>query len=219
MVIDLGPGSLSKLFALVNPEKLDGLFISHLHPDHFIDIYPLRYYLQFTAKEDSLPLKVYAPPMAKDKIIPLFSDKNLATFDKVFKFFDLSDGKSYQAGNFRIYAYEVPHLKPTFAFRIEAESRSLFYSSDTAFTDRLLNYAQEVDLLLCESTLREEDADSSVAHLTSVQAGEIATKSKAKKLVLTHIWPHFNEQDLLSQASKYYSGPIFLAEDGKTFKL
>ena len=101
LLLDIGPGSLSRLFTVQDPADVRAIFISHLHPDHFIDIYPLRYYLQFSAAQEKLPITIYAPPGAKEKISPLFSDKNKAGFESVFNWMALKDGTSIRLGKFQ----------------------------------------------------------------------------------------------------------------------
>ena len=50
LLLDIGQGSFPKLAATLEPSTVDLVAISHLHPDHFIDLVPLRHYLrwQFT---------------------------------------------------------------------------------------------------------------------------------------------------------------------------
>ena len=47
LLLDLGQGSFARLAGLVDPADLDAVVISHLHPDHFIDLVPLRHYLRY----------------------------------------------------------------------------------------------------------------------------------------------------------------------------
>jgi len=217
LLVDLGPGSLSRLFTIQDPADVRAIFISHLHPDHFIDIYPLRYYLQFSAAQEKLPITVYAPAGAKEKISPLFSDKNKSSFESVFNWEALEDGKSLKLGKFLVTPYEVPHLDPTFSLLIESDNDgSLYYTADTAYNEKLVEIASRSDLLLCEATLKREDIGT-VAHLSGSQAGEIGNKAHVKQLVLTHLWPHYDGQDILKEAKKEYRGRVELAQDGKVF--
>ncbi len=47
VLLDLGQGSFPRIFPLIRPEALDAVVVSHLHPDHFIDLVPLRHYLRY----------------------------------------------------------------------------------------------------------------------------------------------------------------------------
>ena len=47
ILLDLGQGSFPRLAGRIDPADLDAVIISHLHPDHFIDLVPLRHYLRW----------------------------------------------------------------------------------------------------------------------------------------------------------------------------
>jgi len=58
VAMDMGSGTLGRLTALMPPEKLDALLLSHWHFDHCSDVLPLLFRLQACAAK---PLDVYAP--------------------------------------------------------------------------------------------------------------------------------------------------------------
>ena len=47
ILLDLGQGSFPRLTQAIEPSSLDAVVVSHLHPDHFIDLVSLRHYLRF----------------------------------------------------------------------------------------------------------------------------------------------------------------------------
>ena len=47
MLLDLGHGSFQRIFREAPPEDIAAVVVSHLHPDHFIDLVPLRHYLRY----------------------------------------------------------------------------------------------------------------------------------------------------------------------------
>src|SRR3954453_9906855 len=47
LLLDLGQGSFPRIFPHVEPQDVDAIVVSHLHPDHFIDLVPLRHYLRY----------------------------------------------------------------------------------------------------------------------------------------------------------------------------
>ena len=47
VLLDLGQGSFARLAGILDPATLDAVVISHLHPDHFIDLVALRHYLRW----------------------------------------------------------------------------------------------------------------------------------------------------------------------------
>lgn len=63
IMLDCGNGSFSKLQKYADYTKLGILFLSHLHPDHYCDIYCLRQALKYQMREGIRkdPLFVYLP--------------------------------------------------------------------------------------------------------------------------------------------------------------
>ncbi len=47
ILLDLGQGSFPRLAGLLDPATLDAIVVSHLHPDHFIDLVALRHFLRW----------------------------------------------------------------------------------------------------------------------------------------------------------------------------
>src|SRR6266571_2377887 len=47
ILFDLGQGSFPRLANLLDPGTLDAVVVSHLHPDHFIDLVALRHFLRW----------------------------------------------------------------------------------------------------------------------------------------------------------------------------
>jgi ribonuclease BN (tRNA processing enzyme) len=47
LLLDLGQGAFPRLANLLDPGTLAAILISHLHPDHFIDLVALRHYLRW----------------------------------------------------------------------------------------------------------------------------------------------------------------------------
>jgi len=51
--------------------------------------------------------------------------------------------------------------------------------------------------------------------------GNLASKMKAKKLVLTHLYPECEgrEEEMLIQAKRHFAGQLSIAEDGIRIKI
>lgn len=101
---------------------------------------------------------------------------------------------------FGIFGKDVGKLKTEGAIEINGKivkredcgavkkGQNFAFIMDTRLCDGAFELAENVDLLVCESTyLASETAEAeSYAHLTAQQAAEIANKSNANLLVLTH---------------------------------
>jgi ribonuclease Z len=89
---------------------------------------------------------------------------------------------------------------------------------DTRLCDAAFALADQADMLVCESTFAEAEADlaKDYGHLTARQAGLIAAGSKARLLVLTHFSQRYDSQDsqrLAEEAATEFGGDIVLARD------
>ena len=47
IVFDLGSGAFANLRKAIAAEDVDAVVISHMHPDHFLDLVPMRYALRY----------------------------------------------------------------------------------------------------------------------------------------------------------------------------
>ena len=47
LLLDLGQGTFARLAGTVDPSTLDAIVVSHLHPDHFVDLVPMRHFLRW----------------------------------------------------------------------------------------------------------------------------------------------------------------------------
>jgi ribonuclease Z len=90
----------------------------------------------------------------------------------------------------------------------EEDSKKISIVLDTLFHNKIVPFVKNSDLLICESEFSEELKDKAKEHLhlTSKQAGEIAKKSKSKKLILTHISQRYekNPKKILNEAKKVF---------------
>ena len=87
---------------------------------------------------------------------------------------------------------------------------------DTLDNKKIIPFVKDSDLLVCEASFDDEMKDMAKEHLhlTAKQAGEIAKKSKSKKLILTHISQRYEKdlKKLLAEAKKVFKNSS-IAED------
>ena len=63
LLLDCGNGVLGNLARYVLPQRVEAVYLSHLHPDHFSDLYP--FLLQ---RSRFAPLRVHAPAGSRAKL-------------------------------------------------------------------------------------------------------------------------------------------------------
>lgn len=210
ILVDMGSGVVRNLMRWMDPRKLSAIIVSHLHQDHFIDVYPLYYYLAFHMS-DNLPLDVYAPEGAREFMLRILPPGSEGGFDAVYRFKTLSDRKVFKVGSLELQSIAVKHNMETYGLKIASGTQTISYTADTDYTETLYEIAANSDVFISEATKQEDYKD--VLHLTAAQAGTIASKAGAKKLVLTHIWPDFDPGRSKQMAEDNYDGPVIIAED------
>lgn len=100
----------------------------------------------------------------------------------------------------------------------------LVYSSDTRPTESVIRASRDADLLIHEATYLDElkDRAESTGHSTALEAGEVASASGVKRLILTHLSARYSDEDLLKfreEASKAYNGEVLVAKDFLTVEI
>jgi ribonuclease BN (tRNA processing enzyme) len=210
VLVDLGSGVFRNFLRWADPRELDAIFISHFHQDHFIDIYPLFYYL-LLHKPKNIPIDVYAPPGASEFVSRILPQGTMQEFSQIFVFHGLADREIMAVGNLQLQCFQVAHMHPTFGVRISSQSHTIAYSADTDYDDTLVELAENCDIFICEATMQKEY--DYLKHLTAAEAGEIAERARVKKLLLTHIWTDLDPNESKELAERSFSGQIILGED------
>jgi ribonuclease Z len=92
---------------------------------------------------------------------------------------------------------------------------SAAFIMDTRVCDTVYELAKGVDFLICESTYLSSERDEAIknGHLTATQAAEIARKSNAAKLVLTHFSQRYNSiEDFVREAKPVHENTIAVSD-------
>src|SRR5688572_16660814 len=71
VVLDLGPGTLPELRKHADFRAIDGIVISHLHVDHWLDLLALRFALAYNPVPPQGPIPLWLPPGGPELLIRL----------------------------------------------------------------------------------------------------------------------------------------------------
>ncbi|MBD8868816.1 MBL fold metallo-hydrolase [Nocardioides donggukensis] len=216
ILLDLGSGAIGTLHRFADPLAIDGVFLSHLHADHCLDLcgyYVLRKYHP-TGHQPRIP--VWGPDgtaerMARSYDLPP-SPGMTEEFD--FRTYPAGPGAMVEFGPFRVEAVPVVHPVPAYSLRVEAAGRLLVYTGDCGPCDGLERAAQGADLLLAEAAFCEGEDNPEDLHLTGRDVGELAVKAGADRLVLTHVPPWHDPEVAYDEARAVWDGPLALARTG-----
>ena len=220
VLLDCGNGALSMLAKVVDPLSLDAVAITHAHVDHFADLYSLQALLRYAPSGPAPALPLYAPPGLLERMGALLSENGRRELAEAFVAEDICARTTIEVGDVRITPYRVDHIEPTFALVVEEIStgRRICYTSDTAPGKAVESAAAGVHLLLAEATLPQRYAGR-VPHMTAREAGQLASRGGVERLVLTHVWPTTDREEMAREAAEEFCGPVAVAEELDSFSV
>ena len=218
LLMDIGPGTLRQLAIAGLPfEDIDYLCISHFHPDHTADLIHFFFATRYPPiLRTRRPFTIVAPETFNQFLTFLKRPYGnwLDLPDGLIKIEELqTEGKDKKEfTTFTLLSAPVNHTPHSLGFRIEDNSGNVIvYSGDTGYCEEIVDLAMEADLLILESSF--PDGQGKEGHLTPSRAGDIATRSGTKKLLLTHFYPEGLKSDIETQCRKTYHGELILATD------
>ncbi len=218
LVLDLGSGSVGPLQRHLDLADLDAVLISHLHPDHCIDLLPLYVARTYDPRRRFDTLPVHLPVGGGEHLARAYGRGEHPGLGSAYDFLEWSAG-SHRIGPFTVTVARVAHPIETWGMRLEHEGAVLTYSADTGPCAALVDLATDADLALIESAFEtgRDDHLPRDLHLTAREAGEAATAAGVRRLVITHL-PPWNDHGLARRdAAATFAGPLELAAPGATY--
>ena len=213
ILLDCGSG-ISRLLDFPSDLKNLTVIISHLHKDHYSDLASIAY-ASFVYNNLGLlkeKIKVYLPNDTSCPDLNYFKNFGNEHFLE-FIFYNSSD--ILNINNIKINFCQNPHSILTNSIKIATEKNSLVYSSDTGFLNNtLVDFANNCNLLICESTFLKEQSNNNKNHLCAEESAIIARKANVKKLLLTHFWPEIKSKVYVKEARKVIR-KTFAAKENK----
>ena len=218
VLLDLGSGALGPLFRHTDPLALDAVLLSHLHPDHCLDLTGLRVLRAHGPRPAQAPLDVWAPEGADERMARAYGVVRPEPMGGI-SFRPLEDAVPFQVGPFTVTPYAVRHPVPAFGLRVEAGGRVLAYSGDTDSCPGLAPLLADADLALVEASYLEGRDEGRGVHLTARRAAEAAVAAGARRLVLTHLPPWTDPVQARAEAGQVWTGEVELARPGLTLQV
>ena len=211
LVLDLGGGALGRLQEQTRIADIGAVFVSHAHPDHYVDLFPLsiaRHWGGLGAP--AIPL--FVPRGFFERVSPALMPGTAEAWSGAFDMRTLSGGDEHAVGPFSIQAFAMAHVDTSLGFRVAAGDTVLAYTGDTGPSDVVSDLAADADIFLAEAT--HLDGGERAFHLTARQAARYASEAGVGCLVLTHIEPGVDPAVSLAQAREVFDGPILVARPG-----
>jgi ribonuclease BN (tRNA processing enzyme) len=219
-LLDLGSGALGALQRHCSFAQVDAVFVSHLHPDHCMDLLALYVARTYDPAGGHQVIPVHAPAGAATQLARAYGRAEPPGLSGCFDFLEWSPAPR-QVGPLTVSAARMAHPVPTWGVRVEYRGATLVYSADTGPTAALVDLARDADLALFESSF-EQGRDAGAPpdlHLTGEQAGRHASEAGVRRLVLTHLPPWNDPEVSLAAARTTYAGQVEVTRPGATYEL
>ena len=206
-IIDAGaPVSPMLLRYGLRHDAVKGVFVTHLHGDHFDGLFEFADQLSWrylTAEPKFLLPEERGVCLLKDFL------KIMTTSKRELDISAYQEGKIFEDESISVTAIPTDHSKlPSFAFLISAEGKTVLFSGDMSaeFTEgKRLFEGRELDLVVFEG-----------AHAELKNHGELLKNINTKRMIINHYYEQRNSAEDIEALKKELSYDIFVAYDGLT---
>lgn len=268
-MIDCGEAAQMQMMRYqINFHRINHIFISHLHGDHYLGLMGLIFTMQLQHRLNELHL--YSHDGLDDILTTQFRHSRFMPEYEIH-YHRLQPGESkiiYEDDTLTVQTFPLIHAIPCSGFlfkekekprRIDKRvipdglsvqqlvdlkagkdivddkgnvihrnsdltlpprrSRSYAYCSDTDFTETLLPYIHDVDLLYHEATFMQEEASKAreTLHSTAHDAATIAKAAAAHRLLIGHFSARYKDLDPLLREARGVFPNTELAMEGETY--
>src|SRR5437773_447439 len=194
-----------------------GLAILHL--DHCGGLASLLFGLKWAPQTQARQklLRIFGCAGIKNLLRAIDESNNYGLFAQPFPIelheVPIRNGDFEMLPGVRAQTFSTPHTRESMALRFtDNHGKSLVYSSDTGYSEELAAFARGADLLILECSFWRDKPTPK--HLELVEAMRLARLAEPRRLVLTHLYPEWDDVDLEGKAAQLWPGVTIAAQDG-----
>ena len=215
LLLDLGQGAFPNVAAEGPPERLLATLVSHLHPDHFIDLVSFRHYLHWQLTPSGRT-RVIAPAGLGERLDALHAEPG---FSAAALDIERMQPGQLRVGPFEVEVAKVRHTEDSYAFRVSTGGVGLVYSGDCGHAEDLEPLIRPMDALLTEVSFGPGPVPPGAEHLDGPAVGALAKRSGVGTVVLTHLQMGFDREATVASVQARFAGPVLLVDPGDRLDL
>lgn len=223
LLLDVGAGAIRRMLeAGIDHRRINEILITHLHIDHIADLVPLLWASRYAPGEAArqLPLRIIGPPGICEWYANLARAHGEWMLNLPFRMVVEEKAQAqWKWRDCRIETLPMYHSVPVNGYRLTRQGRVFVFTGDTGYGENVVRLARKADLLLIECSFPQRDDEEMDTHLMPATVGQIASESRARSVLLTHMYPECDAVDLIAQCRNYFDGTIERAEDLKRYAL
>ncbi len=222
ILLDFGPRTLTNLLKTgVDRHTIQYLLFTHYHTDHFSDF--LTFFFDAICHsmfaEIRPNLTIYGPPGTQRlfrAMFRTFPNWSKPPFRVTLK--EVED-RPFAIGETQVTPLPMTHSdqQVCLGYRLDYQGRSAAFSGDAMVSPNLIRLCQDVDLAILDCSFSSHTPGGS--HMHAEQCGQVAKDANVKKLVLTHFYETADRSNVVTQARRFFSGPIIKGKDLLTLQV
>ncbi len=241
ILFDVGRGALQNIYlSRIDPRSITKIFLTHLHSDH-IEGLPSVWMTPWFMFGRKTNLEIWGPPGTQQMVDGMrmmyghdVEHRANPTFKREYldiTVHEIAEGVVSDDGGVKVTAFAVEHDdgNPAFGYRIDAADRSILLSGDTTYSENVVKYGMNDDLIV-SNVVAFSDAMTKAGVLKPVlnklttpeQAAEIFIKTRPRLAVFSHIVKKelpgdAGDQIIIERTRKAgYDGPLAMGQDRMT---
>lgn len=219
LLFDTGPGIVRRLLELgITYQDIDYIFYTHFHTDHTLDLATFLFAAKYALSLRTKKLDIIGPCALErfyHSLLSLYGDViTPCAYEVILR--EIGE-QTLKLSAYKIDTLRMQHSPESIGYRVESAGKVVVYSGDTDVCQNIVKLGQGADVLILDCSFPDEMKVE--GHLIPQEAGRIATACSCKKLVLSHLYPVCNQDDIVKQAKKTFKGEITVAYDLMTLIL
>lgn len=219
ILLDCGSG-INRYLDFPNVLNDLNVIITHLHKDHYTDLYGIIYLAKEKVKNgESVSINIYLPGTPKSIVNDI--KEECKDFINVYIY---NEDTKLNIDNKEIDFIEVKHSDSllSYAIRVKETDKIFVYTGDTSnkSKEELIEFSKNSDLLVIDAKfLRRNKIYNNSYHLTSYEASIISKEANTKKLLLTHLPSLCSDEKMYLEEAKENFKDVLISKSKMIIKL